>query len=93
MANGKELKLVLEKACGILVEVVKQREIYFIDNVKFHLDNVPGLGSFVEIEAIDTTGEISKETLLEQCEDYMEKLSIQKEDLVSLSYSDMLLQL
>ena len=93
VANGKELKSVLEKACGILVEVVKQREIYFIDNVKFHLDNVPGLGSFVEIEAIDTTGEISKETLLEQCEDYMEKLSIQKEDLVSLSYSDMLLQL
>jgi predicted adenylyl cyclase CyaB len=75
------------------VEVVKQREIYFIDNVKFHLDNVPGLGSFVEIEAIDANGTVGKEKLLEQCEYYMDKLSIQKEDLISLSYSDMLLQL
>src|SRR5688572_25725673 len=43
------LKEVLAKSVGILVEVKKEREIYYIDNVKFHLDTVPLLGSFVEI--------------------------------------------
>ncbi|MCU0334732.1 MAG: class IV adenylate cyclase [Chitinophagaceae bacterium] len=53
---NSDLKQVLAHALGVLVEVVKEREIYFIDNVKFHLDTVPGLGSFVEIEAIDLHG-------------------------------------
>jgi len=91
VANGKELKSVLEKAMGILVDVVKEREIYFIENVKFHIDSVPGLGNFVEIEAIDSNGSIGKEKLLEQCEYYMQQLAIKKEDLVPTSYSDLLL--
>ena len=89
--NGKELKAVLEKALGLLVSVAKEREIYFIDNVKFHVDTVPGLGNFLEIEAIDSDGSIGKEKLLEQCEYYMKQLTIHKEDLVSSSYSDLLL--
>lgn len=91
VANGKELKDVLEKALGILVDVVKQREIYFIGNVKFHVDTVPGLGNFIEIEAIDSNGSIGKEKLLEQCEHYMKQLCIKKVDLISSSYSDLLL--
>src|ERR1700733_6273199 len=41
------LKRVLTLSLGIKVIVRKRREIYYIDNVKFHIDNVPGLGSFV----------------------------------------------
>ena len=41
------LKELLTKALGVLVVVDKKREIYFIDNVKFHIDAVQGLGSFV----------------------------------------------
>lgn len=52
------LKEILTKALGILVVVDKQRAIYFVDNVKFHLDVVAGLGTFVEIEAIDSDGSI-----------------------------------
>ncbi len=89
--NGKELKAVLEKALEILVEVVKDREIYYIENVKFHIDTVPGLGNFIEIEAIDSNGTIGKGKLLDQCEYYMEQLNIEKKDLVSSSYSDLLL--
>lgn len=90
--NGPLLKAVLEKACGVLVEVVKQREIYFIGNVKFHVDTVPALGSFVEIEAIDTNGDVGKEKLLEQCSYYMQQLHIAEESLLSKSYSDMLME-
>jgi predicted adenylyl cyclase CyaB len=89
--DGEKLKSVLMHACGILVEVKKEREIYFIGNVKFHVDTVPGLGNFVEIEAIDNDGFIGREKLLEQCHFYMQELGIRDEDLQTNSYSDMLL--
>lgn len=92
VTEGKELKQVLSKALGVLVEVVKQREIYFIDNVKFHLDEVPDLGSFAEIEAIDKDGSIGKAKLLEQCQHYMSALKIDEADLLEVSYSDLLLE-
>jgi len=47
------LKEILEQALGVLVVVEKKREIYYIDNVKFHLDKVKKLGSFVEFKAFD----------------------------------------
>ncbi len=86
------LKNILTKALGILAVVDKQREIYFIDNVKFHLDSVKNLGNFVEIEAIDTSGNIGKEKLLEQCNFYLDLFKISKDDLISGSYSDLLLR-
>lgn len=85
------LKAVLSKSLGKLVIVDKQREIYFIGNVKFHIDEVKGLGSFVEIEAIDKDGLIGKRKLLKQCKYYMELFSISEADLISYSYSDLLL--
>jgi adenylate cyclase class 2 len=39
---GSALKEVLIKSVGVLVVVDKIREIYFIDNVKFHIDVVEG---------------------------------------------------
>jgi adenylate cyclase class 2 len=86
------LKEVLVKSLGILVVVDKMREIYFIDNVKFHLDLVEGLGSFTEIEAIDDDGSIGKGRLREQCRRYLEILGIQEHDLIARSYSDLLLE-
>jgi len=86
-------KDILEQTMGILVEVDKEREIYFINNIKFHLDNVKGLGIFVEIEAIDKNSSIGKEKLLQQCNEYLEKFGIKDEDLISVSYSDLLLKL
>lgn len=54
------LRDILVKSLGILVVVEKRREIYYIDNVKFHLDTVRDLGTFVEIEAINKKGAIGK---------------------------------
>lgn len=87
-----DLKTVLTKANGILTVVDKQREIYFIDNVKFHIDEVKNLGSFVEIEAIDEDGSIGLEKINAQCQHYVELFNIAKQDLMINSYSDMLLQ-
>jgi predicted adenylyl cyclase CyaB len=89
---NSSLKEILTKALGILVVVDKKREIYFIDNIKFHIDLVEGLGTFIEIEAIDNEGAIGKDKLLEQCQFFLDLFKISKEDLISVSYSDLLLQ-
>ena len=87
------LKDLLSKALGILVVVDKEREIYFIENVKFHIDTVQGLeGSFVEIEAIDKDGTIGEIKLLEQCKYYLSLFGLSKSQLVEGSYSDLLLK-
>lgn len=91
--SGASIKEILEKAMGVLVVVDKKREIYFIDNVKFHLDDVRDLGSFIEIEAIDNDGSIGSEALHEQCEQYMCLFGIKKDELIAGSYSDMLLNI
>lgn len=83
---------VLRKALEVLVVVDKKRAIYFIDNVKFHVDEVEGLGSFVEIEAIDSDGSLGVEHLQMQCRRYMDYLSIENQDLIEQSYSDLLLK-
>lgn len=88
-----ELKALLTAANEVLVVVDKKRAIYFIENVKFHVDDVKDLGSFVEIEAIDWDGSISETELKKQCDDYMALLGIHSEDLLAISYSDMLLHL
>lgn len=85
------LKEILTKALGVLVVVDKKREIYFIDNVKFHIDSVSGLGEFIEIEAIDTDGSVGKDKLLEQCQFFLDLFKISQKDLISVSYSDLLL--
>lgn len=89
--DAKGLKEVLTKSNGIKVVVKKSREIYYISNVKFHIDEVPGLGSFVEIEAGNRFEEIPKEKLQEQCDFYVKEFGIAAEDLMEVSYSDMLI--
>lgn len=89
--HAKGLKEVLTSSMGIKVVVKKSREIYYIDNVKFHIDEVPGLGSFVEIEAGNILADLSKEKLQEQCDYFMKEFRIGPSDLLQHSYSDMLL--
>ena len=60
------------------------------ENVKVHLDTVTGLGSFVEIEAIDLDGSLGPVLLEAQCRRLMERLGIKEADLVAASYSDLL---
>ena len=89
--SDSALKAQLTQALGVLVVVKKQREIAFIDNVKFHIDRVEGLGHFVEIEAIDSEGTLGPEQLRAQCQSFQNALGIQPHDLVAESYSDLLL--
>ena len=88
----RTLKEILIKTLGIKAIVDKRRKIYFINNVKFHFDTVDGLGTFVEVEAIDKDGTIGKDKLQAQCDEYAALFEIATEDFCSLSYSDMILE-
>ena len=89
---NSNLKEILSDALGIFAVVDKKREIYFIENVKFHIDTVENLGDFIEIEALDKNGTIGKEKLTKQCNFYIKLLDVQKNDLVAASYSDLILE-
>ena len=90
--DAKGLKEALEKSCGIKMVVKKKREIYYIGNVKFHIDDVPELGSFIEIEAGNILVDKTEDELLEQCNFYLKEFGIKEEDLIAESYSDMLMK-
>lgn len=91
-APDKSLKEILAKAFGIKIVVGKTRKIYFIDNVKFHFDKVDKLGTFIEVEAIDETGEISASELKGQCDLYFSYFGLTNSDYVSKSYSDLMIE-
>lgn len=88
--NGDAIRSILTKAIGVRIIIQKNREIFYIENVKFHLDSLEGLGNFVEIEATNKNTTLDVERLREQCSFYMDKFGINQEDLIPVSYSDML---
>lgn len=85
------LKQILTKHLGIKCVVNKKREIYYIKNVKILLDEVEGLGTFIEIEA-SSKNKNDEDKLRKQVKSYMKKFGVKEEDLVDKSYSDMLLE-
>ena len=92
LTDANELKNIFSRSLGVKIVVKKQREIWFIGNVKFHIDELAGLGSFVEIEASNVYADVTKEKLQKQCDFYMREFGINIEGLVSNSYSDMLMK-
>jgi adenylate cyclase, class 2 len=95
LPSGSGVRGLLEAALGVLAVVEKRREIYFVGNVKIHLDRVPGLGEFVEVEAIKKSkpagGEpkIRRSTIRRQARDFQRLFGVTDSEIVPLSYSDL----
>ncbi len=87
---GAALKEILVKVHTVKVVVVKTRRIYFVENVKFHFDEVQHLGRFIEVEAIDENGTAGLQKLQEQCAYYAAYFNIDATQYLHNSYSDML---
>ncbi len=86
-----KLEFVLDNSLETAVVVKKARKIFFINNAKFHLDEVEGLGRFVEIEIIDAIGNFPKEELAADCEKYIDLLGLRDGGVfMPQSYSDLL---
>lgn len=87
------LKDILSLQFGVKVVVDKKRKIYFIENIKFHFDTVDQLGHFIEVEAIDSTGDSPIEDLKRQCNHYKEFFELDDACMIAESYSDMILRI
>ena len=56
LTDAAGLRVALAETCGVRVEVVKRRRLLLWETVRIHLDEVEGLGSFLELEAVAAPG-------------------------------------
>ena len=83
------LRETLARAFGILGRVAKKRRLYLVGRTRIHLDQVEGLGSFVELEVVLRDAE-SLHDGHAVAEEVMEKLGIAPEQRVAGAYLDLL---
>jgi homotetrameric cytidine deaminase len=89
VADAAPLREALDAAYGTLVTVTKRRRLLLWEGVRIHLDDVEGLGSYLELEAVaDADSDLSGEH--EKVERLRAELGIEDENLVGGSYSDLL---
>ncbi|XP_054480915.1 uncharacterized protein LOC129112726 [Anoplopoma fimbria] len=90
-SDPPSLRAVLSDALGVKGEVRKERRLFLIGQTRVHLDNVEGLGNFMELEVV-MRPEQTVEDGQKVAEDLMEKLCVSKESLVTGAYMDLLLK-
>jgi adenylate cyclase class IV len=57
ISHPEELKASLAAALGLRGQVEKHRHVLLWHNVRIHLDKVKSLGTFIEFEAVMSSGE------------------------------------
>jgi adenylate cyclase, class 2 len=90
LPEPERTKQLLAELLGVHRIVRKLREIGLFENVRIHLDQVEGLGDFVELEAVwdgDGAGEAEQERKVAFVR---ERLAIRDADLVAASYEGLL---
>ena len=89
VSDPASLKEVLTEALGVRAVVRKRRRVYFRGQTRIHLDQVEGLGTFIELEVVlEPNQEFARGVAI--AEDLMSKLGIAREDLISEAYVDLL---
>ena len=90
VADAAALREELDAALGTLVVVEKRRRLLLSDGVRIHLDDVQGLGTFVELEGVAAPdSDLAAER--DEVERLRAALEIAEDRLVPHSYSDLLL--
>lgn len=90
-AEPEALKQALSNALGIRSVVKKRRLVVLVGQTRIHLDEVEGLGQFLELEVV-----LRPEETLEfgtvVAQELAQKLEIAQEDLLDQAYADLLEQ-
>jgi adenylate cyclase len=79
----------LSRALGSRGVVRKVRTVYHVGATRIHLDEVEGLGSFIELETVLSPGR-SRDDGRREASRLMDRLGIGPDDLVAKAYIDLL---
>jgi predicted adenylyl cyclase CyaB len=83
------LKAVLSAGLGVRGVVRKQRSLYLIGQTRLHVDEVDGLGQFLELEVVLRPEQAEAEGQVIAA-DLMTKLGVAESDLLEGAYMDLL---
>ncbi len=81
---------VLSATLRVLGTVTKKRILYKVGQTRIHMDEVDGLGFFIELEVVLERGQDEAEAV-RIARELMERLEIANEDLIAQAYVDLLL--
>jgi predicted adenylyl cyclase CyaB len=90
-ADGEGLKRVLSQSLGVRGVVRKRRELFLVGQTRVHLDEVEGLGTFVELEVVLRPDQTSSDGTSVAI-GLMEQLGISADQLIDKAYLDLLNQ-
>jgi len=90
-AAPAKLRETLARAFGILGRVAKKRRLYLVDRTRIHLDQVEGLGAFVELEVVLRESEAPQDGVA-VAEELMKALGIGPDQRVAGAYLDLTLR-
>jgi len=87
--DPENLKTTLRLALGMRGIVKKMRYLYVVGQTRVHLDDVEGLGQFMELEVVlrDDQSDAEGQVIVH---DLMKKLGIEPTDLIEGAYMDLL---
>ena len=88
-SDPNSLKATLSASLGIRGVVRKQRSLYQVGQTRIHLDEVEGLGTFLELEVVLNPGQ-SEEKGATIAAELMAQLGIPESDLLEVAYIDLL---
>ena len=87
--DPEALKALLREALGVRGVVRKTRQLFLVGPTRIHLDEVEGLGTFMELEVVlapDQPPAVGEKIAA----DLMARLGIRSEDLIGVAYIDLL---
>lgn len=85
----EKVKSILSSVNGVLTVVDKERELWIYKNNRIHLDNVTGLGRYVELETV--INDISMSEAQIEHKEIIDLLELGQYEKCAVSYSDLLL--
>ena len=87
LMDGSRLKSILSKLFKIRVVIKKRRRLYLYKNARIHIDDVEGLGRFIEFEVIVNAG---KRQAREVYSELRKLFRIEEASLIKYSYADLM---
>jgi len=88
-AAPDSLREVLTLAYGEAGRVRKRRTLFMVGRTRVHLDEVEGLGNFLELEVVLRDGE-STDVGVREAEELMARLQVEPSQLIDRAYVDLL---